>query len=222
LTVSFSGAIVEEMVTEPLDKPVQARSLATRAALLDAAVECLAANGYASLTTNDIARRAGVSRGAQLHHFPTKADLMAASVEHLPDRRLREFQAALTNVPPGAADIDALIDLVWSLFDGPAFVAWVELWVAARTDAVLAATMVGVDRRFTAESRRLAVEALVDVGMNDTQDFELLRDFTFALLTGLAVQHLVPRGQRPASDIVDTLKAVVPLVLERGGPEGRS
>jgi AcrR family transcriptional regulator len=222
LTVSFSGAIVEEMVTEPLDKPVQARSLATRAALLDAAVECLAANGYASLTTNDIARRAGVSRGAQLHHFPTKADLMAASVEHLLDRRLREFQAALTNVPPDAADIDALIDLVWSLFDGPAFVAWVELWVAARTDAVLAATMVGVDRRFTAESRRLAVEALVDVGMNDTQDFELLRDFTFALLTGLAVQHLVPRGQRPASDIVDTLKAVVPLVLERGGPEGRS
>ena len=210
------------MVTQPLDKRVQARSLATRAALLDAAVECLAANGYASLTTNDIARRAGVSRGAQLHHFPTKADLMAASVEHLLDRRLREFQAALSAVAPGAADIDALIDLVWSLFDGPAFVAWVELWVAARTDAVLAATMVGVDRRFTTESRRLAVGALVDLGMNDTQDFELLRDFTFALLTGLAVQHLVPRGQRPASDIVDALKAVVPLVLERGGPEGRS
>ncbi|MEJ7584857.1 MAG: TetR family transcriptional regulator [Acidimicrobiales bacterium] len=42
---------------------MQARSVATRAALLDAAVDSLRADGYAA-TTTEIARRAGVSRGS--------------------------------------------------------------------------------------------------------------------------------------------------------------
>ncbi len=48
------------------------RSAETRRRLLDATVACLFERGYAGTTTTELARRAGVSRGAQMHHFPKK------------------------------------------------------------------------------------------------------------------------------------------------------
>jgi AcrR family transcriptional regulator len=196
------------MQSKPLRQPMQARSVATRAALLDAAVECLCVDGYAALTTTEIARRAGVSRGAQLHHFPTKAALMGAAVEHLLQRRMREFAEVLSAVAPRLDQFDVAVDVVWPMFQGPAFIAWVELWVAARTDPDLAATMVDVDRRFTDESRLMFVEMASGIGSGDPSQLELARDFAFALMTGVALQRLVPRGQRPASELLDILKAV--------------
>jgi len=201
------------MASRTARAPVQARSVATRAALLDAALECLCEGGYAAVTTKEIARRAGVSRGAELHHFPTRAALVGATVEHLLERRLREVEAALSIAPPSPDDLESLVDLVWTMFQGPVFVAWVELWVAARTDPDLAATMIEVDRRFTDESRLLFVEAMAGPGSLDPQALEIARDFAFAVMTGVALQRLVPRGQRPASDYLDILKAMVPSML---------
>jgi AcrR family transcriptional regulator len=203
-----SGAYNEGVERTPSRQPVQARSIATRAALLDAAVECLCADGYAAVTTTEIARRAGVSRGAQLHHFPTKAELLAAAVEHLLQRRMREFAEVLADVAPRLDQLDVAVDVVWTMFQGPAFIAWVELWVAARTDPDLAATMADVDRRFTDESRLMFVEMGSGIGPNDPRQLELARDFAFAVMTGVALQRLVPRGQRPASELLDILKAV--------------
>ena len=56
---------------------------ATRQKLLDAAVECLIELGVAGTTTLAVQRRVGASRGALLHHFPTHAELLAASVAEL-------------------------------------------------------------------------------------------------------------------------------------------
>src|SRR4051794_25754585 len=115
------------MTTSVGRRPVQARSVATRAALLDAALECLVADGYAALTTNEVARRAGVSRGAQLHHFATKAELLSAAVDHLLARRVREFDDAFAALEGTEPDVEQLLALLWEQFQGPAFIAWVEL-----------------------------------------------------------------------------------------------
>src|SRR5687767_4439256 len=68
------------------------RSAATRERLLDATVECLVDLGYAKTTTTEVVRRAGVSRGAQVHHFPTKADLVQNAVVHLASKRREELR----------------------------------------------------------------------------------------------------------------------------------
>src|SRR3954469_23741665 len=78
------------------------RSAATREALLDATLECLVQDGYANTTTARVAERAGVSRGAHLHHFQTRQALVAAAIEHLAQRRTRELLAAAADLPPGA------------------------------------------------------------------------------------------------------------------------
>lgn len=193
-------------------RPVQARSVATRQALLDAALESLVERGYAATTTIETARRAGVSRGAELHHFPTRAELLAAAVQHLLERRLAEFRAALTTLDPGADLLDTAIDLVWSMFEGPAYAAWAELWIAARTDPELAATVVAMDERFTEESRTMFLELFRNEVGVDAVFYDIGRDFAFALLSGVALQRLVPRGQRPATDYLDALKHMFRLL----------
>ncbi|MFD3701862.1 TetR/AcrR family transcriptional regulator [Nocardia sp. NPDC058658] len=52
----------------------------TRRILLDAAFDALVEFGFRGTTTSEVAHRAGVSLGALLHHFPTKAELLTADM----------------------------------------------------------------------------------------------------------------------------------------------
>ena len=108
--------------------------------MLDAAIECLVELGFSKTSTQEIARRAGVSRGAQLHHFPTKESLVTAAVEHLVDRRLSEILEAEPDPERGP-------EILADAFSGPLFYAALELWVAARTDPALHEAMVPLERR---------------------------------------------------------------------------
>src|SRR5712692_3582600 len=103
-----------EVVSRPRRTQDQ-RSAATRARLLDATIACLFEFGYANTTTTEIAERAGLSRGAQLHHFPTKAALVTTAIEHLLQRRTEEFRTAFAGLPRDADRVAAAIDLLWSM-----------------------------------------------------------------------------------------------------------
>jgi AcrR family transcriptional regulator len=114
------------------------RSAAMRGRLLDATIECLVSYGYAGTTTPRVAQLAGVTRGAQIHHFRSKEDLVVAAIEHLAQRRaqaaIREFGRVEASRDPASM----VLDFLWEAHQGPMFIAAVELWVAARTDSVLA------------------------------------------------------------------------------------
>src|SRR5690348_14361511 len=139
--------------TSPTGRPLQKRAVDTRAALLDAAIDCLVDRGYAATTTIETARRARVSRGAQLHHFPTKAELMTAAVGRLLERRVDEFRKAFVDVPQGPGRLEHAVDVLWSMFESPCFAAFAELKLAARTDPELASVVQDMDQRFSDECR---------------------------------------------------------------------
>src|SRR5689334_19042183 len=103
------------------------RSAATRALLLEATLDSLVDVGYARLTTTDVADRAGVSRGAQLHHFPTKAELVTAAMAHLFDKSDRQFRRAFARLPAGADRGAGALEILWTLVSGRTFYAWLEL-----------------------------------------------------------------------------------------------
>jgi AcrR family transcriptional regulator len=196
-------------VTLHSGRRLQDRSVATRQALLDAALECLVDCGYSGTTTIETARRAGVSRGAQLHHFPTKAALLTAAVEHLLERRVAEFRRAFAGSEPGGFDVGSVIDLLWSMFEGPTFVAWTELWVGARTDPELAAAVVDMDRRFSVASAGLYCELFPAESRASDSARPFGQDFAFALMEGLALVRMVPHSHsRPAAEYLDALKSI--------------
>jgi AcrR family transcriptional regulator len=114
------------------------RSAAMRTRLLDATIECLVTYGYAGTTTPRVAERAGVTRGAQIHHFRSKEDLVVAAIEHLAQQRVQAAMREFGRVEASADPVSTVLDFLWEAHQGPMFVATVELWVAARTDPVLA------------------------------------------------------------------------------------
>jgi AcrR family transcriptional regulator len=120
------------------------RRAATQEAVLDAAIACLVEHGYANTTTTRIAQRAGVSRGAQLHHFPTKASLVAQAVSHVARRRADLVRAQAS--AQKQLGVEELVDALWELHVSPLFDASLELWVAARTDPELRSELLRVER----------------------------------------------------------------------------
>ncbi len=109
-----------------------------RTRLLDATVECLVSYGYAGTTTPRVAELAGVTRGAQIHHFRSKEDLVVAAIEHLAQQRAQAAIRELGRAQASPDPISTVLDFLWEAHQGPMFVATLELWVAARTDPVLA------------------------------------------------------------------------------------
>jgi AcrR family transcriptional regulator len=115
----------------------QQRAAAMRHRLLEATIDCLVDHGYAGTSTTRVVEKAGVTRGAQVHHFPTKAALVAAAMRHLAAKRAELVFSELDRIRSSADPVDGALDLLWDLHQGPVFSATVELWVAARTDPEL-------------------------------------------------------------------------------------
>jgi AcrR family transcriptional regulator len=140
--------------------PQEQRSRAMRQRLLEATIECLVERGWSGTSTTLVSRRAGVSRGAQLHHFPTKTDLVVAAVEHMGARRSERLFERAATLPRGRRRTRAVLDLLAEHFTSPLFVAALELWVAARTDEQLHRAVAPLEQRIGRDTHRQTVELL--------------------------------------------------------------
>ncbi|MTK00476.1 TetR/AcrR family transcriptional regulator [Micromonospora sp. CP22] len=191
--------------------PQQERSRATRARLLEATVDCLVEHGWSGTTTTVVAARAGVSRGAQLHHYPTRTALVTAAVGYLAERRAVELRAEADALPTGADRLDRVVDLLAAAFTGPLFVAALELWVAARTDAELRAALLPLEARIGREMHRLTVELLgVDErrpGVRETVQA------TLDLLRGLGVANLLSDDSARRTTLLHAWKTQLATLL---------
>ncbi|MFF1376574.1 TetR/AcrR family transcriptional regulator [Streptomyces sp. NPDC058308] len=141
-------------VTAADRSPKQDRSRATRQKLLEAAVSCLAEHGWAGSTVSVVAERAGVSRGAAQHHFPTREDLFTAAVEYVAEQR----STALRALP--AQDRASVVAALVDLYTGPLFRAALHLWVAASNEPQLGGRVTELEARVGRETHRIAVELL--------------------------------------------------------------
>ncbi|MFI7403566.1 TetR/AcrR family transcriptional regulator [Streptomyces sp. NPDC049541] len=153
------GAVTTDNGVERADRvPKQDRSRATRQRLLEAAVACLAEHGWAGSTVSVVAERAGVSRGAAQHHFPTREDLFTAAVEYVAEERSTALRALF---PQGAAgDRRAVVSALVDLYTGPLFRAALQLWVAASNEDQLRPRVTELEAHVGRETHRIAVDLL--------------------------------------------------------------
>lgn len=119
-----------------------------RRRLIDATLHCLMHDGYAGTTVSSIVRRAGVSRGAQLHHFPTKNALILEATAFLMRRAYRVLGEMLLAIAEDEDRVAAVVDAAWKTVYGTrAFGAYFELITAARHDADLARALQTLSER---------------------------------------------------------------------------
>jgi AcrR family transcriptional regulator len=193
----------------------QQRRDETRRALLDAAVESLIEVGFARTTTLEVQRRADVSRGALLHHFPSKAELLVASVDHLAEMRARELKQLAALLPEEKnqkARTDAVIGLLWQCFSGTFFQVAMELRTAARTDPELRPVLATAERalrdRIFAQARTLFGKDVAE-----HPGLERALDLTLQLMIGAAMSAVLHKEERRLDDLIDDWKQLFPTVL---------
>lgn len=118
------------------------RSDAMRKRILDATIQCLAKDGYAGTTISRIIETARVSRGAPIHHFPTKNAMIIAAAEQLVQKVFLQIQEAMTQLSTSPNRIHDLVYLLWNtVFTKPEFIAMSELLLNSRRDPELSAVM---------------------------------------------------------------------------------
>ena len=158
------------------------RRAETRTALLDATIECLVTYGYAKTTTGRIADVAGLSRGAQLPYFRTRADLVTAAVAHLAEQRIAAFTERIGDRP---ASLGECLDALWEGHQPPMFDATLELWVASRADAELRAHLLRIEGEVNDAIAQAADSALGDIARRPGFADDLA--YAFASIRGLAM-----------------------------------
>jgi AcrR family transcriptional regulator len=189
------------------------RVVAMRNRLLDATIECLAETGYGGFSTNLVVRRAGVSRGALAHHFPTKADLVAAAADRLVELRAAEFRARFGAIPEHRRTVGKALDVLWTFFDDPAYQALLELMVAARSDDELRPVMATGLRHAAEVTREVFAESFPDLARQPFIGETL--DAILALYSGLAGQAALDGdGDGRHAAVRNLLKGALTLAVE--------
>lgn len=184
-----------------------------RQRLLEATVGCLVEHGWSGTSTTLISQRAGVSRGAQLHHFPTKVDLVIAAVEHLAELRRSELLEAADGLPSGPRRIRAVLDMLGEHFTSDVFTAALELWVAARTDPQLLEAVAPLERITGRETHRLTVE-LLDADESHPGTRELVQA-TLDLIRGLGLANTISDDRARRRRVLDRWAAILTEELAR-------
>ncbi len=181
--------------TRPARRSQAERSASTREALLDATIACLVEDGYASTTTSRVCERAGLSRGAHLHHFQTRQALLAAAMEHLAERRGERLLEAAEKLPPGPERLAEGLDLLWEGYATPLYQAALDLWTHARTDPELRERLAAVERDLDRQTLRLSRTLFGELA--ERPGFDHLIEMAAATMRGLALlDTLNPGGGR--------------------------
>lgn len=196
------------------------KSLNTRSQILEAGIQCLVDYGYAETKTERIAKRAGVSRGAMTHHFPSRAELFQAIAQHIIEKRAHEFEELIKGVnvpegqPPRLEDMRQTMTILQRFYAAPSFVALDELLRGARTDDSLIKMLVPLEKQL---DQRIAVSLLRRFpfwsAINETR--EVLTDLVTFTLQGVAVNPAPYVGDERMEHLIDLLAHIAMHEFER-------
>lgn len=185
------------------------RSTETRRLLLAATVQMLMEVGYANTSTAGIAKRAGVSRGAQTHHYPSKMALIVAATEEMFANFAAGLEALAADMQSGALDYDRFFEAVWGeVLHGDWFYSSLEIIVAARGDADLREQLEPLI--LDLHERLEAIWSQTFVAVNpDVVTSRVALNLAMNVFRGMAVQAVLRRDEAYFREMVMTLKTML-------------
>ncbi len=198
----------------PRSRPKQERGLETRDQILDAAVALISEQGYAAASTPNIAARAGVSRGALQHHFPSREDLLIALSQKLTDRMALQLSTHDLLGMDTKTRVSHIVDQYWA--------------VSASVDNLV---MLQVRLNEPAPDTKLQRDHMTDLVMlrlererdwlrifadaaASSEQIITARRFTQTMLRGLSLHHTSHMSTTPVEELLDFLKAALTEMLK--------
>lgn len=170
--------------------PQAERSAAMRYRLAKAAFEVIREKGFANFRTSAVAQKAGVSQGAQLHHYPTKNDLTIAAMDYAYERSHSLF---IRNIAAFSADedpVEAAIKDAEDFFLSEYFLVALDILMAGGKNEELREQQI----KMAVSSRSIVEQAwirkLIELGWDSNEAVDVL-NMTFCLVRGYAIKLLI-------------------------------
>lgn len=196
----MSEALDATPATAPRRTPVQRRSQAERreetsTKAIDAAIACVYRDGYSATTTISVAAEAGISRGALLHHFPTKVDLILAVALEVVRRSQDKRRKIIVARPRGLQRFAAITDASWATLQEPEAMTLLEILMASRGDPELASRLPDVIETFEAWQLSGMLEIADDIGFTNVPELEAMAKLHQAAMRGLSIELLFAKDR---------------------------
>jgi AcrR family transcriptional regulator len=186
--------------------PNAERSANTRLKLVEATIQCLYELGYHQTSTVVVTKRAKVSRGAMLHHFPSKADLMMAAMEYIRTQRGDAHRKHLERFKTEHEQFLQLIDVLWEEFQTPTGVARIELMLGSRNDPDLRPRFSELNLELERKHKERIWARAERLGIKDRKKIDAFVQLYAAALRGLAIDALWPQSMPDIKGAVALLK----------------
>lgn len=188
------------------------RSATTRQVVLEATIDCLIEAGYRGTTTTAIQARAGVSRGALTHQYPSKNDLLAAAIVHLAEVRAAEMLDSARRAQASSDPLEHGLRVLWRTFNTDLFQAAIELWVASRTDDELHAVLIDAEREIARQYHRAGAELFGSLA--EDPGFARGMDSVVTHMRGAALTNILRRSSRDDDTIAECVAIIRSALTE--------
>ena len=182
------------------------RSASTRANVIDTTIACLHEFGYSATTTMLVAERANVTRGAILHHFPTKLDLVLAVAQHVADNQFRDRRRKLMQYERGYERFMALTEITWQSSIEPPAIALLEIMVGSRSDAALAERLPPLMAAIERKHQEGVWEIATDAGITDQATIRAMVSLHLAAMQGLSIRLMHTNDRSQLEPPIELLK----------------
>lgn len=182
------------------------RSAATRKQILEATIRCLDEGGYGAVTNIRVADAAGVSRGAMMHHFPTRQALIIATVEYTHEKLNRIRAAEMQQFPPGLARFRAIMDLSLVTQRMPEGMALNEIRIGSRSDPEIREVVTPMMSAISEDYVRMVTRIGREAGLKANREMLGLIGTVAMATRALAINTFTYPSPRVSENVLWTLR----------------
>lgn len=193
--------------------PNAERTEATRSALLQATIEAIVRYGYAGASSTRIAEISGLTRGAQKHHFKSKADLVSVALVEVQSRLQAEVLNEMDQVAEN--DIKQIVLTLWKSLVGDLHTVAIELRIAARSDENLREMLITAEREIGRNQRDFLLKVLDD-GSQPRERLAEAGELILNALRGMASQRMLYADTRREERQLRVVEEAARALLRRG------
>ena len=197
------------------------RSEETKKRLLAAAARLIVRKGFAELRVADVATEAGVSVGAQLHHFPSKDALVVAVIEHCFNEASQTSRGRAASGAPAALVLKQAIEDAKAFFFSDHFLVATNIVLSTQPPSAMREDVLNISR-----NARLPVEgawrdAMIDAGFPADVAGDVIT-MSFGLIRGFAIRRLWDQDEEGQKRCIALWEEMVGLLAERHGGKAGS
>jgi len=191
------------------------RSSSTRQKILEATLDSIYEDGFLNASTTEISRRAGVSRGALIHHYPNKDMLIAAAIDHLLNLEIADIRIVAGAYADKTLTIDDFIDDMWQRFSGRLFMITIDFLSSARTDEKLRQALIPVSAQFQQSLNEIWMQFFTNHSLAPKKVQGLL-NITLCLMRGMGIQTIMRNDAPYFTELQEIWKDILRAQLSNG------